>query len=179
MIAASNPIGAAHGGPCERWPEFDHARRSTYDPLVLPPILQRMTAWLCLAFAFLTGISPVQGFVLCLEPCGSIGVELATSSERCNGCDDHTETTPPSAPSMLLTHETGCECVDVPFLGSTREPQIKTKPIGLETGPWVALPPRIFSPPLILVSATVRRSRVEVPRPPESLALIRSVVLLV
>lgn len=56
--------------------------------------LNRTIAWLCLALALLTGLSPAQGFVLCIETDGCVTVELKDV-----GLDSHQRpTTPRVAP---------------------------------------------------------------------------------
>lgn len=147
---------------------------------VSPPFFQRITAWLCLALVFLTGLTPAQGLVLCLEPDGCISVEIATVANTCNGCDGHEEGTRPSAPSAEVATEAGCPCVDLTLSGSVQEQRIQPKSIKLQIGSWIALPPPLL--PTVLTasgSLVVPTLAAQIPRPADSLALIRSVVLLV
>ena len=142
-------------------------------------ILQRAAAWLCLAVAILTGFSPAQGFVICLEPDGRVSVEIATSAEACGGCEsprDHTTTPKPTVRSAQVSD---CPCVDLPVPGTSQERGLQRQPIQLRPGSWIACPLPSFARPLVPLPLAVRASPPGPPRPAESLARIRSVVLLV
>lgn len=141
--------------------------------------LQRTTAWLCLVVTLLTGVTPAQGFVLCFEPDGCISIEVATAAERCNGCESQEAPTTPGSPSVRLTHETGCPCQDVHVAGLAQDLRLQPKPIELKVGPWIAAPPTFLYLLTVSPSPVVHAPPTEVPRPPDTLELIRSVVLLV
>jgi hypothetical protein len=142
-------------------------------------ILQRITAWLCLAAAFLTGLAPAQGFVLCLQPNGRMSVDLATPAEHCKCCAVHAQGTTPLAQPARALDDACCECVDVPVSGALQDRLCQPRPIVPQLGPWIAPSRAAILQALVLIAPAARAPRAEVPRPPDSLALIRSVVLLI
>jgi len=142
---------------------------------MLGPSLQRLTTWLCLVATLLMGISPGQALVLCLEPGGGVTVDLASEENRCGGCADDasgwTETTVPAADLS------DCSCIDIPLVLGGEQDQLELKQIDLPVSPPAALPAATV---LTLEPAAVTcQSRPDTPRPAQSLALLRSVVLLV
>jgi len=143
---------------------------------VAPSILQRLTAWLCLAVALLTGITPSQGLMLCLESDGCVRIEIASFAPECGGCEGHAEdaTTTLSARSV---DDMGCPCVDLPIPGSTQEQRVQPKSIEFQPGPWVPAASPLTSSSVVAALLAARAPPREVPRPPESVALIRTVVL--
>lgn len=165
------------GGPWAH--EVDPEGRSTYHPSVLTSFLQRATAWLCLGVALLTGVTPAQGFVLCFEPDGRTSIEVAKAAERCSGCESQEAPTTPTSPSVRLTHETGCPCQDVSVPGRAQDLRLQPRPIELQIGPCIAAPPTLLGSLSVSSSPVVHAPPTEVPRPPDTLELIRSVVLLV
>lgn len=142
-------------------------------------ILQRATVWLCLAVAVLTGLTPAQGFMLCLEPDGDLCIEVATSAETCSGCVIEGHDPAPAAEHEVTTDDPCCPCLDLPVPGFSQDRQVLAKALEFQLGPWTEdvqpLVLRSIPPPC----TTVHAARGEEPRPPDSLALIRSVVLLV
>ena len=121
------------------------------------------------------GISPGQAFVLCLEPDGAMTVELASDANRCGGCPEGTNgsrevTVPAVDPS-------DCPCIDIPLFLGGEQNKLKLTQIDLPVSPLGALPPAtvLTREPVVVTYL----SRPDTPRPAQSLALIRSVVLLV
>lgn len=142
-----------------------------------PSILQRITAWLCLAAAILTGLAPAQGLVLCLEPDGCVTLEVAACASACGGCGDHREGSQPALASARAEEQGCCACVDVelPALSQDRRIQPRASELALEA--CLALAPPDSPALAIVVDAVVPAPRSEPPRPPERLAAIRCVVL--
>ena len=156
-------------------PAVDHPRLV----LAMASILQRATAWLCLAVAVLTGLTPAHGFVLCLEPDGDVCIEVDASAEKCSGCVVDSHNAAPVSEQAVTTDVPCCPCLDLPVPGFSQDRQILPKASEIQIGPWIA-----NVAPLVRLSipsslATSHRTPDEAPRPPDSLALIRTVVLLV
>jgi hypothetical protein len=147
--------------------------------VVKPSILQRATVWLCLAVAVLTGLTPAQGFVLCLEPDGDVCIEVASSAETCGGCVVDRHDAEPGSQQVVPTDDPCCPCLDLPVPGFSQDRQVLPTALEFQLGPWIA-----YVEPLVLASipslrATACGTRGTEPRPPDSLALIRTVVLLI
>jgi hypothetical protein len=145
----------------------------------MPATLQRLTAWLCLAVALLTGTLPARGFVLCIEADGCVRVELKSTNAECDTCEEHEPA--PLSDELALTdlRDSQCPCVDVAFPGSGPQQRILPKPVAVDVGPWTALPAPLLAQPVASLATCVRGPPATVPRPLAALALIRSVVLLV
>jgi len=146
---------------------------------VMSPILQRMTAWLCLALFLLTGAAPAQGFVLCIEADGCVRVEVKSSTGDCGSCDSHDSSSLPSQAPTTPTRDAGCPCIDIAVPGSPQGKRVPPRPVEFESGPCITPPLALFSQPLVSVAVALGATRSQSPRPPESLAHIRTVVLLV
>ena len=134
------------------------------------PLLQRLTARLCLAAALLAGVTPAQGFVVCFEPDGCVRFELVRALEDCGDCDAHADEAPAPQHSEL-SGEDSCPRVDLPLPVSPQATRLLPA--------WIPLPPspRVACAPAFFPRATPA-PRAE-PRPPDSLTRNRSVVLLV
>lgn len=145
----------------------------------MPSILQRMTAWLCLAVALLTGVTPAQSFVLCIEGDGCVRVEIRSSDSGCDSCEGHEAVTPSSQTTTTADRITGCPCIDFAVPAVSKEHRVLPTPIEIQVGAWVALSPARLPQLPLSVAGAVRAPPVDFPRPPDSLALIRTVVLLV
>lgn len=148
---------------------------------MLGPSLHRLTTWLCLVATLLMGISPGQALVLCLEPDGSMTVELASGAIRCGGCPEGASCPEGKSGSREVTvpavDPSDCPCIDIPLVLGGEQDKLKLKQIDLPVSPLPALPAATV---LTLEPAVVAcPSRPDTPRPAQSLALIRSVVLLV
>jgi hypothetical protein len=135
-------------------------------------LLQRLITWLCLGAALLSSVAPAQGFVVCLEPDGCIRVELAPEAVECGGCEGHEQE---RAPALGSSDAAGCPCVDVHVPGSTQTQRVLPKSIDLRVA-WIAPSPSTVAQRDFEPRSPVARD--EIPRPPDSLALVRSVVLL-
>lgn len=138
--------------------------------------LRTLTAWFCVVVIALVGITPAQGLVLCLEPDGTVALEVGDSDSGCGGC------TPDGAqeqPSGLPASEENCPCIDIPIfsLGEETQVQPRTFEISLD-GPWLAPAPACAFVSAARIESTIPQV-VGPPRPAERLAHIRTVVLLV
>lgn len=145
---------------------------------------QRLLSWLCLAVAVLSGVAPVQGFVVCLEPDGCVSVELASVADECAGCGSHDAELGGPAPSQRGSAardagELGCPCVDLPVPGTAQDRRVQSRALEPGPGPWLPAPPL----PQLLRPASIASDRaarcLEVPRECGVLVQLRSVVLLV
>jgi hypothetical protein len=137
-----------------------------------------MTAWLCLAIALLTGVAPAQGFVLCIEADGCVSVEIKATDESCGGCDGHEAGTTTTSIAAAASGDAGCPCIDVAVPGAPQDERLLPRALEFQLGPWVAPTPALLPHALVAVASSVRAAPADDPRPPESLALIRTVVLL-
>lgn len=145
-----------------------------------PSIRQRMIAWLCLGIVLLTGVAPAQGFVLCIEADGCIRVEVRTRGASCTDCESHepNSTSEPSA-SSSSSREEDCACIDLSVPGSMLERRVPPKANVNAADLSKALTPTVLFQPFSWIVVQVYRLPHRVPRPPDSIHLIRSVVLLV
>lgn len=137
--------------------------------------LRTLTAWFCLVVIALVGVTPAQGLVLCLEPDGTVGLEVGTPDSGCGGCTPAGGQEQPSA----STSEESCPCIDIPIfsLGEQTQVQPRTVEISLD-GPWLAPAFACVAVSAAQVESTIPQV-VDPPRPAERLAHIRTVVLLV
>jgi hypothetical protein len=141
---------------------------------VLRSRLQAVTAWLCVVVIALVGVVPAQGLVLCLEPDGSMALEVG--SPECGGC---AETEGGHEGIDSAAHEEGCPCVDIPIFSLGEENQLQAKNVELRLGgSWMAAPQSSAVLPVLLVEPRGTNEATP-PRPSSLLALIRTVVLLV
>lgn len=144
----------------------------------MPSPLGRLAAWLCLALALFTGLAPAQGIVLCLEPDGCVSLDLAAAAEHCSCCEVHAPGALPQAGAARVLDDEDCACVDVAVCGPAQSRWSQPRSITPQMGAWI--PPCADPLRAVLVppAPEARAARAEVPRPKDSLALIRSVVLL-
>jgi len=98
-------------------------------------------------------------------------MELANAAADCASCDGHAEAQAPALGSL----DDDCPCVDLQLPGSQRAPRLSPKTVALQLA-CIAPAPRIVAEPAF--EPRLPRAADAVPRPPDSLALIRSVVLL-
>lgn len=135
--------------------------------------LRTLTVWFCIVLVAFVSVVPVQGLVLCLEPDGSMALEVG--STECGGC---AEAEGGQSGSRSVTREQGCPCVDISIFSTGEHRQLQAKTIELRIDvPLTAVPaplailPVLPAQPLVLIGSP--------PRPAERLAHIRTVVLLV
>lgn len=139
-------------------------------------VLHRITAWLCLAVALVAGVSPAQGFMLCVEQDGCVSLELAATADHCLDCEAHT---PADVDAKFALDESRCPCVDFAMPSSTKEQALRLQSSVAPLAQWLALLPAAFAPPTPFVTRSPRVTWVAVPRPPDALRVLRGVVLLV
>lgn len=138
-----------------------------------------MTAWLCLAVTLLTGVTPVNGLVLCLEPDGRVSVEVANNAPVCRSCcEQHPDEPTPASPTAQESDGACCPCLDLPVPGSTQEHRVQPRLVEFQLGPWTSTTSPLESHSFAVAACPFRAPPREVPRPPESIALISTVVLL-
>src|SRR6202008_416346 len=87
----------------------------------------RLTAFVCFAVVFVTGLTPSNGFVICLEPDGCVSIEVETSARECGGCEGHEEA---GTESQVLPGN-ACPCLDLPIPGSSEDRRLERKSIDL------------------------------------------------
>lgn len=144
----------------------------------MPALLRRLTVWLCLTAALLSGIAPTQGFVLCLEPDGDVCFSVPTSEQRCGGCRT-SERDSESTTLQRVENDACCTCTDFALPGRAEDectvPLVKR--IYCVVG--MLLPPAPAFCSITEASAPVRSPPRAVPRPPPVLVCIGCDVLLV
>ncbi len=147
--------------------------------------LKHVTAWLCLVLALVSGLTPAQGVVLCVEPDGGLCVETATGAAKCSDCDveecgtDPSSSAAPADQHVVQAAEDECPCLDLAIAGTSQDRRIQPRPSKLDLSlPFAVAYPQIALPAYAMPAPTLVPSR-EVPHPPDLLALIRTVVLLV
>ena len=137
--------------------------------------LRILAAWSCVVVVALTGVVPAQGLMLCLEPDGTLALELGFAENDCSGCTSEGTGTQPS--DGAATRESGCPCVDIPLISSGEQQQLKRRTSQLQLdasgAPHLAPFTRLLLP--FADPREVFPSRA--PRPPPDLASIRTVVL--
>jgi hypothetical protein len=153
--------------------------RCTYDPRVLTPALHRITAWLCLALALLAGAAPAQGFVLCVEPDGCVSVELSATRDHCGSCEVHVLDGVGAIPGAATRAAANCPCIDLTVPGSAEDRWLQPKSPDAPRLKGFAGSAAPFAPHGTRAPFLLRAPSLEVPRSPDSLRSIRSVVLLV
>jgi len=79
------------------------------------PLLRRLTAWLCLVLGLVSGFSPAQALVLCVEPEGGVSLELAFDGSGCDGCPASDERGARPDASQLSNAPADCACIDIPL----------------------------------------------------------------
>ncbi len=164
----------------DRPAEFDGERRFTYDLWLMVSLVHRTTVWLCLSLAILAGFSPAQSLVICLEPGGHVNLRAETPGQICGCCDISASASNQSpADERVASTVSCCACVDVLVPGSSADQRVEPKPIEFQFAPLTTGSPTPIAHTLPLVPRTICAQRPGLPRPPLSLALIRSVVLLV
>lgn len=140
-------------------------------------ILRRLTAWLCLALLVLTGVTPAQGLLVCVEGDGCVKIELQTAAGNCGDCCAQELERESGRGCDVTSESTPCPCIDVELPGSRDAQNAPARGAGLELGARFVVPlesaiertapaPRIASPRIHVV-----------PRVAHSLAHIRTVVL--
>jgi len=135
----------------------------------------RLAAWLALAAAFFTGVTPSEGLILCFEPDGTVALESSVVSRACGGYEE--PATGYEAAARSVSASECCACLDIPVDGAGDEARAPLSTVELRID-LPSAPAAEFSlappaPPFEGVGDLCRGP----PRPPGILAHIRSVVL--
>lgn len=141
------------------------------------PLPSRLIAWLCLVLTLLTGLTPAQGLVLCVEDDGCISIEVKASAAECGGCDGHERDGSPAESVSDASSTPECPCVDYVVPGFPDEQFVTSRLVDLHIGPCIpsAVELRIVQP--VAASADDRGPPPRVPREVQTLAHIRTVIL--
>jgi hypothetical protein len=145
------------------------------------PTFHRITAWLCLWVALAAGVVPAQGFLLCVEQDGCVSLELGATADHCADCAPHACGGAGEKRSAAEIADARCQCVDLAIPGSTKIQPLRLKSSIAPWLDWLALLPTALAPPMprALASRWIRATPIEAPRPPDTLRLMRGVVILV
>lgn len=141
--------------------------------------LDRLAAWLCLALLLLTGLVPSQGFVVCIEDDGCVSVELKAPEAGCDGCEGHDSDEAASEVASIDGAEAPCPCIDLAVPSSPAQLWTQSRIFGVELATFVAPPLAFRVDSIVPAIAAIRGPPPVVPRVADSLAHIRSVILLV
>ena len=135
--------------------------------------LRKLATGLVLAVYLLTGLTPAQPFVLCLEPGGEIALEVAG---RGTACPSSGETEEPAS-TFEGAHTGCCPCVDIPLPAQDEDPQARPSSAGGSSAGAVLAPPACLATVVVPRPAPLAVYAQGRPRPRAGLALIRTVVL--
>lgn len=144
--------------------------------------LTRVTAWLCLIVTLLTAVVPAHGFVICFEPDGGMCVGPVNSSsfaDACGGCDRQKRSVEIELSGFASAEEPYCPCVDIVVPSQPHDDRIQPQLTEITLRTWMMAATVIVFQPFVFSRILDRSPPRTVPRPSESLAHIRSVVLLV
>lgn len=139
----------------------------------------RLVAWLCLALTLLTGLTPAQGFVVCIEEDGCVSIEFKVADASCGDCEGHEESNSPVQAAAASSDDAPCPCIDLEVLSSPERQLSQSRSVELHVGPWIAPRPEIR---VQHATSAVTAGRVPppgLPRVADSWEHIRTVVLLV
>ena len=134
--------------------------------------IHKLTTWLVLVAYMLSGVSPAQQLVVCLEPDGSVVLEAAEGS----GCTPCGGTEESSREVKRLAAEC-CPCVDIPLPTQGEGPQAKPKASDAQSSWFAVLPPFCHAIVVWTEPGELPLSVGDQPRPAQRLALIRTVIL--
>ena len=136
----------------------------------------RLTASLCLALVLLTGLTPAQGFVVCIGDDGCVCIEVTAVEESCGCCDEGGTLVPAETTSQ---DDAPCSCLDLIVTGLPEQQAVQSRSVEIQIGPWIAPPPEIRVQQATPTVTAGRGPPPGIPRVADSWAHIRTVVLLV
>lgn len=142
-------------------------------------LCHRLIAWLCLALVVLTGLAPVQGFVVCIEADGCVSIEVEAADGNCRGCERSGEVDSTVQAAATQSDEASCPCIDVPVPGSPDQQLTQSRSIELHDGSWIVPPPEIRVRHAVARDKSGRGPPPCIPRIADFCKYIRTVVLLV
>lgn len=143
------------------------------------PFFHRATAWFCLALVLLTGLTPAQGFVLCIEQDGCVSFEIKAPGSDCTGCEAHEESAAEIVGTERDDRDPGCPCIDLAVPGWNHERTVAGRLAEIHVGPWIAPGAEARVETFAPLAEAVRGPPSGVPRVAQSLTHLQSVVLLV
>jgi|JI102314A1RNA_FD_contig_71_400598_length_980_multi_2_in_0_out_0_1 hypothetical protein len=158
---------------------LSNAEARTIPTVVTLNLPRRLAAWLCLALVMLTGFSPAQGIVVCIENDGCVSIEVKATGAECGGCREHEESDSPAKARAASSEGAAFPCIDIAVPGSPEQQLGSSRSIGVHVGPWIALPPEIRVQHATPSVSAGRGPPPCIPRAADSLEHIRTVVLLV
>lgn len=133
--------------------------------------IHKLTTWLVLVAYMLSGVSPAQKLVVCLEPGGSVVLEAAEDG-GCTPCGPEES----SREVEQLAAEC-CPCVDIPLPTQGEGPQAKPKASDAQISSVAVLPPCFLAIVAWVEPAELAFTAGGQPRPAQRLELIRTVIL--
>lgn len=143
------------------------------------PLRSRFVAWLCLALLLLSGSTPAQGFVVCIEADGCVSIEVKAPTVDCGGCDGHERIGMPEDVVSDPSTNPECPCIDYVVPGFPDQRVVTNRSLDLQVGPWIAPPAELHVAPPVPATTSERGPPPRAPRVSQTLAHIRSVILLV
>lgn len=164
-----------NSSPCRTHAEV---RTIPFAPVKLP-LRSRFVAWLCLALLLLIGSTPAQGFVVCIEADGCVSVEVKASAADCGSCDGHDRDGPAEDAVSGPSTNPGCPCIDYVVPGFPDQRVVTNRSLELQVGPWIAPPADLHVVQPVPATTSERGPPPRAPRVSQTLAHIRSVILLV
>lgn len=144
-----------------------------------PSLRSRFVAWLGLALLLLSGTTPAQGFVLCIEADGCVSIEIKASAADCGGCDGHE---PGGLPEEAVSGPgagSECPCIDYVVPGFPDQRVITNRSSDLQAGPWIAPAAELHVLQPIPAATSELGPPPRAPHVAQTLAHIRTVILLV
>ena len=159
---------------CRSWTDV-----RTLPPFLMEPFRTHFLAWLCLALTLLTGLTPTQGIVVCIEEDGCVSIEVKAGDANCVDCDGHEESNSPVQAAATSSDDAPCPCIDIEVPSSPAQQLSQSRSIELHVGPWIAPPPEFRAQHATPTVTAGRGPPPCIPRVADSWENIRTVVLLV
>lgn len=133
--------------------------------------IHKLTTWLVLVAYMLSGVSPAQQLVVCLEPDGSVVLEAAEDG-ACTPCGPEE-----SSQEVEQLAAECCPCVDIPLPMQGEEAQAKPKASDAQISSVAVLPPCFLAIVAWVEQAKLAFTAGDQPRQAQRLELIRTVIL--
>ena len=133
--------------------------------------LHKLTTWLVLVAYMLSGLSPAQQLVVCLEPDGSVVLEAAEDG-GCTPCGPEE-----SSQEVEQLAAECCPCVDIPLPMQGEDPQARPKASDAQVSSVAVLPPCFLAIVAWVEPAKLAFTASDQPRHAQRLKLIRTVIL--
>ncbi|TAJ24755.1 MAG: hypothetical protein EPO68_01060 [Planctomycetota bacterium] len=117
--------------------------------------------------------------MLCIEADGCVNLETKGPADPCDACEDHHDALDSVEIAATSGDGADCACIDIAVPNGTDAVTAKLRSIASCAGPWIAPPTAIRIEAAEQRDARRSQRPPDVPRVAQSLAHIRSVVLLV